>query len=93
LTVGESFPLEVRALTIAVFYTLGTALGGIVGPWLFSALIGSGDRRAVAEGYALGAILMLIAAAVTLRLGVAAERRALEDVASPLSSFAKRSPP
>jgi MFS family permease len=92
LTVGESFPLEVRALTIAVFYTLGTALGGIVGPWLFAALIGSGDRRAVAEGYAFGAILMLLAAAVTLRLGVAAERRALEDVASPLSSYTKRSP-
>ncbi len=91
LTVGESFPLEVRALTIAVFYTLGTALGGIVGPWLFGALIGSGDRRAVAEGYALGAILMLLAAAVTLRLGVAAERRALEDVASPLLRIEKRS--
>jgi MFS family permease len=86
LTVGESFPLEMRALSIALFYALGTALGGIVGPWLFGMLIGSGERRAIAAGYLLGAVLMLIAAAVTLRLGVAAERRSLEDVASPLSS-------
>jgi MFS family permease len=86
LTVGESFPLEMRALAIAVFYAFGTALGGIVGPWLFGVLIGTGEREAIGWGYAFGAALMLIAAAVTLRIGVAAERRSLEDVARPLSS-------
>ena len=86
LTVGESFPLEMRALAIAVFYALGTALGGVAGPWLFGVLIGSGERSAIAWGYAFGALLMLVAAAVTLWLGVAAERRPLEDVARPLSS-------
>ena len=86
LTVGESFPLEMRALAIAVFYAFGTALGGIAGPWLFGVLIGTGERAAIGWGYAFGAALMLIAAAVTLRLGVAAERRSLEDVARPLSS-------
>ncbi len=86
LTVGESFPLEMRALAIAVFYAFGTALGGIVGPWLFGVLIGTGERVAIGWGYAFGAALMLIAAAVTLRLGVAAERRSLEDVARPLSA-------
>jgi MFS family permease len=86
LTVGESFPLEMRALAIAVFYAFGTALGGIVGPWLFGVLIGTGERVAIGWGYAFGAALMLIAAAVTRRLGVAAERRSLEDVARPLSA-------
>jgi MFS family permease len=86
LTVGESFPLEMRALAIALFYAFGTALGGIVGPWLFGVLIGTGERSAIGWGYAFGAALMLIAAAVTLRIGVAAERRSLEDVARPLSS-------
>jgi hypothetical protein len=61
-------------------------LGGIVGPWLFGILIGSGARSAIAGGYAIGAALMLIASAVTLRLGIAAERRPLELVARPLSS-------
>ena len=75
-----------RALAIAVFYSFGTALGSIVGPWLFGVLIGAGERVAIGWGYAFGAALMLIAAAVTLRLGVKAERRSLEDVARQLSA-------
>lgn len=85
LTASEVFPLELRALAIAVFYALGTAAGGVAAPWLFGALIGTGERLAVFWGYALGATLMLIAAAVEWRLGVNAERSALEDVATPLS--------
>ena len=85
LTVSESFPLEVRALAIALFYALGTALGGVAAPWLFGWLIGTGDPHAIAWGYALGAALMLIAAGAALWLGVAAERRPLEEVARPLS--------
>jgi len=86
LTVGEIFPLEMRARAIALFYALGTAVGGIAGPWLFGTLIGTGERSSIAWGYAFGATLMLIAAATELILGVSAERRALEDVATPLSS-------
>jgi len=85
LTVGECFPLEMRAVAIAVFYSLGTLLGGVAGPWLFGILIGSGERSAIAWGYVLGAVLMLIAAAVTARMGIAAERLSLEHVARPLS--------
>ncbi len=86
LTAGESFPLEMRAMAIALFYALGTGLGGVVGPWLFGVLIGTGERAAIGWGYGFGALLMLVAAATTLALGVAAERRPLEDVARPLSS-------
>jgi MFS family permease len=87
LTVSESFPLEVRALAIAVFYALGTAIGGIAAPWIFGSLIGTGDPHSVAWGYVFGAALMIGAALVELWLGVAAERRALEEVARPLSSI------
>jgi MFS family permease len=85
LTVSESFPLEVRALAIAIFYALGTGLGGVAAPWIFGTLIGTGDHVAIAWGYAFGAALMIIAALTELWLGVAAERRSLEDVARPLS--------
>jgi MFS family permease len=85
LTVSECFPLEIRALTIAVFYALGTGLGGIAAPWIFGALIGTGRPAAIAGGYVFGAALMLLAAAVAWKLGVAAERRMLEEVAHPLS--------
>jgi MFS family permease len=87
LTVGESFPLEVRARAIAVFYAFGTALGGIAGPALFGVLIQSGLRLNIFYGYLLGAGLMLLGALVEAVLGIAAERRSLEDVAAPLSKI------
>jgi MFS family permease len=86
LTVGECFPLEIRALTIALFYAFGTLLGGVGGPWLFGILIEGGGRSHIVWGYFLGAALMIAAALVELRLGVQAERKSLEDVAPPLSS-------
>jgi MFS family permease len=85
LTVSEIFPLEVRALAIAIFYALGTAIGGIAGPWLFGRLIEIGSRSSVAAGYMLGAILMIAAAAIEWRFGVDAERKPLEAVARPLA--------
>lgn len=85
LTVAETFPLEIRALAIAVFYAFGTALGGIAGPMLFGELIDSHQRGPVFIGYLIGAALMLLAAAVQAIWGVAAERKSLEQVARPLS--------
>ena len=85
LTASEVFPLELRALAIAVFYALGTAAGGVAAPWLFGALIGTGERIAVFYGYAIGTMLMLVAAAAAWRWGVDAERVSLEGVAAPLS--------
>jgi MFS family permease len=85
LTVSESFPLEVRALAIALFYAIGTGVGGVGGPILLGALIDTGSRGSVFAGYLLGAVLMLIAAAVGGRYAVAAERRSLESVAQPLA--------
>ena len=86
LTVGECFPLEVRALTIALFYAFGTLLGGVGGPWLFGVLIESGSRDDILKGYLFGAALMIVAALVETQLGVQAECKSLEDVAPPLSS-------
>ena len=85
LTVAETFPLEIRALAIAVFYAFGTGLGGIIGPTLFGQLIESGDRMNVFIGYLIGAGLMIMAAVVQAFWGVAAERKSLEHVARPLS--------
>jgi MFS family permease len=83
--VSETFPLEIRALAIAVFYAVGTAVGGVVGPMLFGALIDTGSRTSLTGGYLLGAVLMVLAAGVMWRWGVAAERKPLEQVARPLA--------
>jgi MFS family permease len=86
LTVAENFPLEVRALAIAIFYALGTGLGGVVAPALFGVLIESGSRQSVLLGYLLACALMALAAVLALWLGERTEGRSLEDVAPPLSS-------
>jgi MFS family permease len=85
LTVSETFPLEIRALAIAIFYAVGTGIGGVIGPLLFGALIDTGSRVSLMGGYLTGAVLMIIAATVMWRWGVAAERKPLEQVARPLA--------
>ncbi|OUJ16117.1 MFS transporter [Acetobacter sp. DsW_063] len=86
LTASEIFPLEMRALAIALFYAVGTLFGGVAAPTLFGRLIEAPGPAPLACGYLASAILMLAAAAVTLKWGVDAEGQSLEAVAPPLSS-------
>lgn len=86
LTVSETFPLEVRALAIAIFYAIGTGIGGVAGPALFGMLIDTGSRDSVFAGYLFGSVLMMAAAVIGWRYGVGAERRSLEQVARPLAA-------
>jgi MFS family permease len=90
LTASEVFPMETRALCIAFFYAIGTAVGGITGPLLFGKLIdnatASGDITGIAPGYYLGAGLMIAGGLVEAFLGVKAEGQALEDIAKPLTA-------
>ncbi|SDM26555.1 MFS transporter [Allokutzneria albata] len=92
LTVSEIFPLEIRAMAIALFYSVGTGLGGIIGPALFGVLVETGDPAAVAIGYYIGAGVMMLGGIVEIVLGVEAAQRSLEDVASPLSASADEKP-
>jgi MFS family permease len=81
LTVSEVFPMETRALAIALFYAVGTAAGGIAGPVIFGALIHSGDVTKVATGFFIGAAAMALGGIAELRFGVRAEQQSLEDIA------------
>jgi MFS family permease len=84
LTVSEVFPLEMRAISIALFYAVGTGTGGFLAPVLFGYLIESGSRGAVAAGYGFGAALVIVAGLLAWRYAVDAERKPLEEVAPPL---------
>jgi MFS family permease len=86
LTVSEIFPMETRAMAIAIFYAFGTVVGGVGGPILFGALIGSGKAGNVFVGYVIGAALMVGAGIVQLTMGVEAAGRDLEDIAPPLTA-------
>ena len=81
LTVSELFPVELRGMAIALFYAVGTGVGGVVAPALFGALIETGKREALFLGYGIGAGLLLAAAGFAAVLGVDAERKSLEQIA------------
>ncbi len=85
LTVSEVFPLETRALCIAVFYAVGTGVGGITGPLLFAHLIESGKASHVFVGFIIGAVAMILGGVAELIFGVKAERQSLESIAQPLT--------
>ncbi len=81
----RDFPLETRALAIAIFYASGTLFGGAVGPILFGYLTGTGSRAYLFFGYALAGAFMITAAIVEALIGVKAERQSLESLAPPLA--------
>ena len=86
LTVSEIFPLEIRAMAIAIFFAIGTLVGGVGAPILFGWIIGTGSSTTLFLGYLLAAVLMIFGAVMEAWIGVPAERRSLEHVAAPLSS-------
>ncbi|MFF4830743.1 MFS transporter [Streptomyces sp. NPDC001315] len=86
LTVSEIFPMETRAMSIAFFYALGTAAGGISGPLVFADLTETGVVGDTVLAFQIGAGLMCAAGLVAAFLAVNAERRSLEDIATPLSA-------
>jgi MFS family permease len=86
LTVSEIFPLEIRAMAIAVFFAIGTLVGGVGAPILFGWIIGTGSSTALFWGYLSAAALMVFGAVMEMWIGVPAERRSLEHIAAPLSS-------
>jgi MFS family permease len=88
LTVSEIFPMETRALAIAFFYAIGTAVGGITGPYLFGKMIESGEDSQVAIAFFIGAAVMALGGIAELAFGVKAEQQKLEGIAAPLSAEA-----
>ncbi|MFD6282041.1 MFS transporter [Streptomyces sp. NPDC060209] len=86
LTVSEVFPMETRALSISLFFAIGTAVGGITGPMLFGQFIHSGNKNLVALGFIIGAAAMALGGIVEVFFGVRAERQSLESIATPLTA-------
>ncbi|MFE6905754.1 MFS transporter [Streptomyces erythrochromogenes] len=93
LTVSEIFPMETRAMSIAFFYAVGTAAGGISGPLIFAGLTASGVVSDAVLAFSIGAALMVAAGLVAVFYAVAAEGRSLEDIATPLSAQAAEPTP
>jgi MFS family permease len=89
LTVSEIFPMETRAMAIALFYACGTGVA-IAAPWTFGKLIETGSVGYVTMAFAIGGVMMAIGGIVEILIGVEAAGKALEAVARPLSAVRRR---
>ena len=92
LTVSEIFPMEIRAQAIALFFAVAQCFGAF-GPWFYGQLIGDGTNHTMLTiGYLIGAAVMVVGGLVEVFLGIDAENKSLEDVATPLSVVAEPEP-
>ncbi len=89
LTVSEIFPMETRAMAIALFYACGTGIA-IAAPWTFGKLIETGKVGDVALAFVIGGVIMIIGGIVEIILGVEAARKPLEAVARPITAVRQR---
>jgi MFS family permease len=86
LTVSETWPIEIRAEAIAVFFAIAQIFGAL-GPLFYGALIGDGtSRTGLFVGYLVGAGIMMFGGVIEIVFGINAEGKSLEDVTKPLTS-------
>ena len=71
-------------MAIAFFFMVAQG-AGVIAPWLYGRMIET-SLTSIFYGYLLGAALMIVGALAELMLGVKAEGRSLEHIATPLSS-------
>jgi MFS family permease len=86
LTVSETWPIEIRAEAIAVFFAIAQIFGAL-GPVFYGALIGDGSSRTpLFVGYLIGAGIMMLGGVVEILFGINAEGKSLEAVTKPLTA-------
>ena len=93
LTVSEIFPLELRGQAIAFFFAISQLAGGVAAPTIFGGLIGNGTNPGpLTIGYYVGAVVMFAGGLIAWFFGVNAERKSLEDIATPLTAVSRVEP-
>ena len=92
LTVSETWPIEIRAEAIAVFFAIAQIFGAF-GPAFYGALIGDGtSRTGLFVGYIVGGAIMVTGGIVELAIGIKAEGKSLEAITKPITATDAPSP-
>jgi MFS family permease len=86
LTVSETWPIEIRAEAIAVFFAIAQLFGAF-GPMFYGALIGDGaSTTGLFVGYVIGGGIMIAGGIIEIVFGINAEGKSLEDITKPLTA-------
>jgi MFS family permease len=93
LTVSETWPIEIRAEAIAVFFAIAQLFGAL-GPAFYGWLIGDGSSpTGLYVGYLIGGGIMIFGGIIELIFGIKAEGKSLEEITKPITSVSKEAPP
>ena len=93
LTVSETWPIEIRAEAIAVFFAIAQLFGAL-GPAFYGWLIGDGQSRTgLFIGYLIGGGIMIFGGVIEIIFVIDAEGKSLEDVTKPLTATDEPAPP
>ncbi|MDX2093361.1 MAG: MFS transporter [Kofleriaceae bacterium] len=100
LTTSEIFPVEIRAQAISFIFSIAQCVGA-VGAAVFGAVIAAATKEMIVDGqvevvvadltplavgYVAAAVIMFTGGVVAWFLGIDAEQKSLEDVATPLTA-------
>ena len=90
LTVSQTWPIEIRAEAIVVFFAIAQIFGAL-GPAFLGALIGDGSGRSgLVLGHVVGGLIMVAGGVAELVFGIKAEGQSLETVIKPLTAVTER---
>ena len=83
---SETWPIEIRAEAIAVFFAIAQIFGAF-GPVFYGWLIGDGSSpTGLFIGYVIGGAIMVLGGIVELAIGIKAEGKSLEAITKPITA-------
>jgi MFS family permease len=80
LTVSEIFPTEIRSQAMAIFFSTGLGVGGVVSPFFFGWMVSNKDKKEIFFSYLFAAGIMMLAGLFGYFFGVDAENKSLEQI-------------
>lgn len=82
LTVSEIFPIEMRSQAMAIFFSMGLGIGGVVSPFFYGWLVSNKNKNEIFYSYLFAAFIMIFAGIFGYYFGVDAENKSLEQIAN-----------
>jgi MFS family permease len=80
LTISEIFPIEMRSQAMAIFFSMGLGIGGVISPSLFGWLVSKKNREDIFISYLFAAFVMIFAGIFGFYFGVDSEGKSLESI-------------
>jgi MFS family permease len=80
LTISEIFPIEMRSQAMAIFFSIGLGIGGVISPFLYGNFVQTDNKSTIFFSYILAGIIMIFTSIFGYLYGVDSENKSLEQI-------------